>query len=100
MSGGVDGAPRLRGVLSQTGWKPSSFLRCLLWARVADLAGKDATARDRAAATLRHWQGDADLSRVRHPWSLLRLPSAERRQWQKFWANVDELLKKASNAGM
>jgi hypothetical protein len=30
---------------------------------------------------MRHWQRDPDLSRVRHPWSLLRLSAAERRQW-------------------
>jgi hypothetical protein len=42
----------------------------------------------------------ADLSGVRHPWSLLRLPADERRQWQKLWADVDGLLKKASKSGM
>jgi hypothetical protein len=49
---------------------------------------------------LRHWQGDGDLSSARHPWSLLRLPADERHSWQKLWADVDELLKKASKTGM
>ena len=58
----------------------------------------DGNPRDRAdaAAALRHWQGDADLRGVRHPWSLLRLPGDERRRWQTLWAEVDELLKKAA----
>jgi tetratricopeptide (TPR) repeat protein len=62
----------------------------------------DGNPRDRAdgAAVLRHWQGDAALVGVRHPWSLLRLPADERRPWQKLWADVDELLQKASKAGM
>jgi hypothetical protein len=56
----------------------------------------DGNPRDRAdaAAALRHWQGDADLSGVRHPWSLLRLPADEQRQWQKLWADVGALLGK------
>jgi tetratricopeptide (TPR) repeat protein len=69
------------------------------WARKLD--GKPArVVRDRAATTLRHWQGAADLVGVRHPWSLLRLPAEERREWQKLWADVDDLLRKAGNAGM
>jgi tetratricopeptide (TPR) repeat protein len=53
-----------------------------------------------AAASLRHWQGDADLVGVRHPWSLLRLPADERRQWRQLWTDVDELLTKAGRSGM
>jgi hypothetical protein len=61
----------------------------------------DGNPRDRAdaAAALRHWQGDADLAGVRHPWSLLRLPADERRLWQRLWADVDKLLQKASKTG-
>jgi tetratricopeptide (TPR) repeat protein len=79
--------------------------QALTWLR-ADLEvlgreAADGNPRDRAdaAAALRHWQGDADLAGVRHPWSLLRLPADERRHWQKLWADVDELLKKASKTG-
>jgi hypothetical protein len=56
--------------------------------RVGDGNPRD---RDDAAAPLRHWQGDPDLLGVRHPWSLLRLPAEERRQWQKLWADVEAL---------
>jgi serine/threonine-protein kinase len=63
---------------------------------------RDGNRRDGADADamLRHWQGDADLLGVRHPWSLLRLPADERRQWQKLWADVDALREKASKTGM
>jgi tetratricopeptide (TPR) repeat protein len=62
----------------------------------------DGNPRDRAdaAATLRHWQHDPDLTPVRHPWSLLRLPADDRRHWQKLWADVDALLRKAGKSGM
>jgi tetratricopeptide (TPR) repeat protein len=61
----------------------------------------DGNPRDRAdvAAVMRGLQSDARLIAVRHPWSLLRLPTDERRRWQKLWADVDELLKKASKTG-
>ena len=62
----------------------------------------DGNPRDRADAAeiLRHWQGDADLTNVRHPWPLSRLPADERRLWQKLWAGVDDLLTKACKPGM
>jgi hypothetical protein len=40
-----------------------------------------------------------DFLGVRHSWSLLRLPADERRQWQKLWADVDELRGKAGKEG-
>jgi hypothetical protein len=49
---------------------------------------------------LRHWQTEDALSGVRHPWSLLRFPDEERRQWQKLWTEVNELLRQASRTGM
>jgi hypothetical protein len=75
------------------------WLRADLGVRAREAA--DGNPRDRAdaAAALRHWQGNAALVGVRHPWSLLRLPADERRPWQQLWADVDELLKKASKAG-
>jgi DNA-directed RNA polymerase specialized sigma24 family protein len=68
------------------------------WTKVLDGGNPQACAT--VQATMRHWQGDPDLVSIRHPWSLLRLPADERRPWQKLWADVDELLKKASKAGM
>ena len=57
----------------------------------------DGNPRDRADAdaAVHHWQRDPDLSSVRHPWSLLRLPAEERRHWQKLWADVAALANRA-----
>src|SRR5262249_54311777 len=46
--------------------------------------------------TLTHWQGDADLAGVRDPKALAELPEAERAEWQKLWAEVEALRKKAA----
>lgn len=46
------------------------------------------------AATLQHWQQDADLAAIRDPAALAKLPEAERRkQWESLWAEVAALLK-------
>ena len=69
---------------------------------VADLAARSARsasvvgAGQHLAATLRHWKADPDLAGVRDPAALAKLPEAERKQWQSFWADVDALLKKAA----
>src|SRR5262249_28984947 len=46
-----------------------------LAARTKLLGGGDPQARAAVRATMRHWQTDTDLTGVRHPWSLLRLPA-------------------------
>jgi tetratricopeptide (TPR) repeat protein len=56
----------------------------------------DAKARERVQQALRHRQQDADLTGVRHPWALWRLPADERRAWQQLWADVNALLHKAA----
>jgi serine/threonine-protein kinase len=77
------------------------WLEADLKAWAGKLDGKPAkVVRDGATASLRHWQTDAKLRGVRHPWSLLRLRADERRQWQQLWDDVDDLLKKASKTGM
>jgi hypothetical protein len=47
------------------------------------------------AQRLRHWQQNAALTEVRHPWALWGLPADERKDWQQLWADVDGLLQKA-----
>ena len=37
---------------------------------------------------LKHWQSDPDLGSVRAAKELARLPQAERKSWQQFWAEV------------
>jgi tetratricopeptide (TPR) repeat protein len=48
---------------------------------------------------LRHWQQDPDLVGVRDAAALTKLPEAERADWQKLWADVAALLKKAEASG-
>jgi tetratricopeptide (TPR) repeat protein len=47
---------------------------------------------------LEHWQRDADLASVRDAEALVRLPQAERAEWQKLWEAVAALRQRA--AGM
>ncbi len=42
---------------------------------------------------LSHWQHDRDLSVVREPADLAKLPAAEREAWKQFWSEVATLLK-------
>ncbi len=44
---------------------------------------------------LAHWQTDPDLKNVREEQVLAKLPDAERAEWRKLWADVDQLLKQA-----
>jgi tetratricopeptide (TPR) repeat protein len=48
-----------------------------------------------AAKQMRHWQVDADFAGVRGDVALARLPTAERAQWQKLWADVADTLARA-----
>jgi serine/threonine-protein kinase len=44
---------------------------------------------------MRDWQADYDLAGVRAKDALARLPDEERQQWEKFWSDVDALLRRA-----
>jgi eukaryotic-like serine/threonine-protein kinase len=63
------------------------------WAKHFD--GGPTPARAAIVSRLRHWQEDADLTGVRDPNELAKLPEPERQEWQTFWANVDVLLHQA-----
>jgi hypothetical protein len=47
---------------------------------------------------LKHSQQDSDLASVRDAAALAKLPEAERAEWNKLWAEVEALLKKAGEA--
>src|SRR4029077_15617790 len=47
--------------------------------------------------TMQHWQQDSDFAGVRGPEALAKLPEAERLEWQKLWADVEETMKKANH---
>src|SRR5262249_10142561 len=59
------------------------------WGQLLDKAPGKAP---HAANILQPWQVDADLSGVRGPEALARLPEPERQPWQKLWGDVAELL--------
>jgi serine/threonine-protein kinase len=44
---------------------------------------------------LHHWQTDTDLAGVRDSAALAKLPTDERAAWERLWADVAALLKKA-----
>jgi tetratricopeptide (TPR) repeat protein len=75
--------------------------QALDWLR-ADLASwgeqvekSKAEERKRVQWALRHWQRDIHLAGVRDAAALAKLPEAERADWQRLWADVAALLKKA-----
>ncbi len=51
--------------------------------------------RPAIAQQLAHWLEDTDLSGVRGPEALAKLPEAERRDWQKLWADIAATLARA-----
>ena len=52
-------------------------------------AGPDVAAR--ARQLLDHWWTDPDLAGVREVKELAKLPEAERKEWQRFWTDVNAL---------
>ena len=48
-----------------------------------------------ATKTLANWKQQTDLGGVRDNEKLAKLPEAERKEWQAFWAEIDALLKPA-----
>jgi len=64
------------------------------WSKL--LASANAQQRQAIAATLKHWKEDTDLASVRDDDALARLPADERKACKLLWANVDELLARAS----
>jgi serine/threonine-protein kinase len=68
----------------------------------ADLAGYakrlqsgSRIARRLVTQQMQHWQKDADLAGIRDKAALAKLPTEERAAWEKLWADVAALLKKA-----
>jgi serine/threonine-protein kinase len=75
--------------------------QALRWLRAdlaayTEMAGRDdPRQRQVIGQRLAHWQEDADLAGLRDEKALAKLPPDERTQWQKLWADVAELRKKA-----
>jgi serine/threonine-protein kinase len=62
------------------------------WAKLAERA--DAPLRRHIAATLAHWQQDADLAGLHDPEALKALPTEERLAFERLWADVQVVLNK------
>jgi serine/threonine protein kinase/Flp pilus assembly protein TadD len=45
---------------------------------------------------MQHWKQDKDFALLRDSKALVKLPDAERQEWQKLWAEVDQLRKEAT----
>src|SRR5581483_10546253 len=66
------------------------------WGKRLD-GGKPAD-RKRVQDQLKHWQDDTDLTGVRDPKALAKLPAEEQTAWRKLWDDVAALVKKAGAA--
>jgi hypothetical protein len=66
------------------------------WSKLLGTA--DGEQRRAIATTLKNWQRDTDLAGVRAEAALAKLPEKERNEWRSLWANVNALLKKASES--
>jgi hypothetical protein len=70
----------------------------LEWLRVemaewrTKLRGRDATSGASGRRALQLWTMDPHLAAVRDPAALAKLPEAERKEWEAFWAEVRRLL--------
>lgn len=63
-----------------------------LWAKLANTDKE----RLRVSQEMQDWLCDADFNGVRDGSALARLPEAERRDWQRLWAEVKEVLRQAA----
>jgi predicted O-linked N-acetylglucosamine transferase (SPINDLY family) len=71
------------------------WLKAELAAWNTRISGNDPQARADAERTLKWWQADTDLARVRGSDALARLPESEGKDWQTLWADVEALLKRS-----
>jgi hypothetical protein len=70
------------------------WLRADLAFYTKEAAGKVPAVEEAVRQRLAHWREDADLTPVRDPQALDRLPEAERREWGRLWDDVAALLTK------
>jgi tetratricopeptide (TPR) repeat protein len=75
-----------------------TWLRAELRVRAGQLAGEQPQARRQAQSALRHWQVDPDLAGLRDPEALKGRSAEERQTCQRLWADVRDLLAKATGA--
>jgi Flp pilus assembly protein TadD len=71
------------------------WLRADLALRSKQLEAGQPTDRPATQRALRHWQQDSDLAGIRDATALAKLPAEERAAYERLWADVAALLKKA-----
>ena len=64
------------------------------WGKALD--GGKGQARAQVRAKMQHWRSDGDFAGVRGNDALARIPAEERKEWERFWAEVDALIRRAS----
>src|SRR5262249_35571559 len=81
----------------RAGWRRQalSWLDAEVRARRRQLQTGRAAEANQARQTLAHWRNDPDLEGVRDAAGLAKLAPEERQAWQRFWHQVDALLKPA-----
>jgi Flp pilus assembly protein TadD len=60
------------------------------------LEGGKGQARAQVRARMQHWRSDGDFAGVRGNDALARISAEERKEWERFWAEVDALIQRAS----
>jgi tetratricopeptide (TPR) repeat protein len=82
-------------------WKAELRRQALDWLQL-DLALRSqqldtdtAEAREEVARAMASWRKDPDLTGVRDPDALAKLPESEREPWRALWADVEALRKRA-----
>ncbi len=85
-----DAAARAKLRSQALGWLKAEIV---LWAKTLD--GAPTRMKASIAPTLKHWKIDTELAGIRDPDALAKLPEPERKQWQAFWEEVEDLLKRA-----
>jgi hypothetical protein len=91
---GEDAASLDQSEQAQLRRKAVEWLRAdvTLWTK--QLESGEPASRAKAQRMLRHSHHDTDLAGIRDPAALAKLPEAERKACQAFWAEVETLLKK------
>jgi tetratricopeptide (TPR) repeat protein len=64
------------------------------WGKALD--GGKAQSRALVGSKMQHWRSDGDFAGVCGNDALARIPAEERKEWESFWAEVDALIRRAS----
>jgi hypothetical protein len=84
-------AGRARRRLQALEWLRQDFAS---WGKA--LEGGKPQVRAQVRSRMQHWRNDGDFAGVRGKDALARIPDQERKKWERFWADVDALIRRAS----